>query len=928
MTGDITVARRYLLPPDRSFWHWQAGGDVVAWQGGSTIAFRAELVQILRRLAPERLPPLSTLLLVLAATRDNWDELPFEVGDSAAWGFTSEEAPEIAALLVNRNGLRKLRELDPELRCSVEAKVVLAESVFEQVRPVATPEEAAIILQYLEHGIVEVLQEATLAAVMQQPVGRLTHQDLRDLRRRIEAVDAAALRLRCRTSLDQLPLPATVELSQAQQVRNLLGLLQHDSELQGLARLARQLMAAVSLPRAVSDPDELQIGGLSDITNRGPLDRLLLTELVHDDLTLAVRVSVNEALYLRRESPPRTPERERALLLESGIRSWGAPRVFATAVALALVATTDSHTRVATFRAQGADAIPIDLLSREGLIEHLEALQPESHPGDALHAFARHLAEGKLAAQPVIVTTEDVLADEAFVQALTHSPLATVHVATVNRDGDFLLIERNLRGRKTLRQARLDLATLFADEPARRVSELIDRDWVTDLPAVFSILPFPLLLSTSLRQEQMIHLKDQGVLGVTKDGRLMHWHQMQPLGAVQLSDALPIGRLHWYPQQSTGATVLAVLAERQSHALHLLKVRLHEQKCETVVLELAKTARIIAIHNGVVLAVQDNQLLSIDKDSGEVVEQTDVPNQVAWKQDRFFRNAMRDQWYAAGFDGRSTRFEPVFDRDPDQTPWLFTMFECDGVEGPVGITRSGDVCFTATGETWQVERDPVNSLNIALNIANVQHHGSRVVLQTKGTEQIGGCVVDVVTRTVSRWKRGDAFSLLYPNAHRFITPRSHRHRFSQIDVETAAGQPKQLILVSRKQMRLAIRFMDSDVPALRHVRLMPHGKGAATSPRARAFKQLKTPQLGFSLSRAQWDDGSEAFLDSRGLLHLRSSDRTIPEVTIVLADGELGGWCSDGRLWGAKYYTGRSRDAAVDQDVYHGAIAGFIRGIL
>ena len=81
------------------------------------------------------------------------------------------------------------------------------------------------------------------------------------------------------------------------------------------AGFARQLMAAVTLPRRLADPEEIAMGGVSDISNRGPLDRLLLTELVHDDLTLAVRVSSNEALYLRRESPPRDAWREFSISL-------------------------------------------------------------------------------------------------------------------------------------------------------------------------------------------------------------------------------------------------------------------------------------------------------------------------------------------------------------------------------------------------------------------------------------------------------------------------------------------------------------------------------------------------------------------------------------------------------------------------------------
>ena len=107
-----------------------------------------------------------------------------------------------------------------------------------------------------------------------------------------------------------------------------------------MARLARLLLAAVHMPTPLSLREELPVGGVSDISNRGSLDRLLLSELANDDLTLAVRVAMNEALYLRREIPPSTPQHHRAILVDAGIRSWGVPRVFATAVALAFMAST------------------------------------------------------------------------------------------------------------------------------------------------------------------------------------------------------------------------------------------------------------------------------------------------------------------------------------------------------------------------------------------------------------------------------------------------------------------------------------------------------------------------------------------------------------------------------------------------------------
>ena len=43
----------------------------------------------------------------------------------------------------------------------------------------------------------------------------------------------------------------------------------------------------------------------------GDFDRLLVSELAHDDLTLSVRIALNEALYLRREAPARDPRPHR-----------------------------------------------------------------------------------------------------------------------------------------------------------------------------------------------------------------------------------------------------------------------------------------------------------------------------------------------------------------------------------------------------------------------------------------------------------------------------------------------------------------------------------------------------------------------------------------------------------------------------------------
>jgi len=62
------------------------------------------------------------------------------------------------------------------------------------------------------------------------------------------------------------------------------------------------------------------------------------------------------------------------------------------------------------------------------------------------------------------------------------------------------------------------------------------------------------------------------------------------------------------------------------------------------------------------------------------------------------------------------------------------------------------------------------------------------------------------------------------------------------------------------------------------------------------------PNLGCTLQVAEWPSGSKAFLDSRGLLHLKSHDPSLAEVSLVLSDGEVAGWTSDGYVCGPSFF--------------------------
>ena len=67
MNDIISPVVRYFGAGPDSFWRWTADGEVVEWFDGETICYRKDLENILFGLCESGLPPLDTVLLVLAA---------------------------------------------------------------------------------------------------------------------------------------------------------------------------------------------------------------------------------------------------------------------------------------------------------------------------------------------------------------------------------------------------------------------------------------------------------------------------------------------------------------------------------------------------------------------------------------------------------------------------------------------------------------------------------------------------------------------------------------------------------------------------------------------------------------------------------------------------------------------------------------------
>ena len=639
----------YLTPSHPSFWRWE--GDSITLTTGQTLTFRQELAVLIRHLHPFGLPPIESLLLLLAATRDQWDEL------AAHWRLSLKEYhPDLIRSHLPKNweerfdsNLAQVHQLAPTCKRDPRAVRVIAEIVFEGCEQTIRYGEK--VLDLLERGFIPPEAQSRDAKAAAK---RFVH-GLHPLLRKLPELTPERLAFRLRTGLDSALTPLANDRPLALQVRSLLAELEGDPQWQGLARLTKDLMATVHVPRALADPEDLPLGGFSDVTNRGSLDRLLVSELAQDDLVLSVRLALNEALYLRRESPPKAPQNARLILIDNGIRLWGIPRLFATAVALAMEAMTEPQAKVSVFvPTQHQQLKEVALHTRPGLTEALSHLHSHTHPGNALLELTNQLTkDARNTGDLILITHADVIENPSF-QSVMALLTGTLYIAAIDRQGRYAFYQYSQQHRKTLRQAQLNLNDLLQSTSDQTLS-LIRTDVPPHLPAIFHQQPFPIRLPLNVSRERLVFTKHEGLLKISKDGRLLHFPD-EDKGGIQISDRLPHGRPVTVFASSSVAEGQFLTASHNNHKLTLCYAAPHSEELKGVVIKHRSLPLQINVLRQLLIVVSTEKITVHDPFTGEMLTESLMHSKVS----RCFGDLVfsENRWYRISIDGMNASLIP------------------------------------------------------------------------------------------------------------------------------------------------------------------------------------------------------------------------------------------------------------------------------
>jgi hypothetical protein len=232
---------------------------------------------------------------------------------------------------------------------------------------------------------------------------------------------------------------------------------------------------------------------------------------------------------------------------------------------------------------------------------------------------------------------------------------------------------------------------------------------------------------------------------------------------------------------------------------------------------------------------------------------------------------------------------------------VLTYVDVPGVEGPVAILDDGNL-FHSNDARLQVVN---HGLSCPVRLAAVSRCGSVVIISDESAKSFraiatrDGSVTHVFGNPKSWYHSAFGFGDI-------VRPQAVRNKFSKIFVDPGG----RLVLVSRKSESMISLSADG------HIFLQSWRTVSSDKRLAAAFRPVPGPQgCGYSLQVAKWQDGSLAWLDSRGMLHLKSSDTSLPEMTLVLRDGALAGWTSEGRTFGMAYFAGEAR-LGTEMDAY------------
>jgi ribosomal protein L7/L12 len=485
------------------FWQWEEDAEVVALQGGSTIAYRAQIVLLLNTLAPQGLPPFGSFLLALVAINRSADsELSFIKNNLI--NYWEKKAPTSTEFIKSAfQFLQVLKDLPYEYKTGERREIVLRTIFANCHNPINIKTSIG-----LASSLNTKRQYAKIFSQAKPLNNRIVSRDMNVLsliRRKFLTPESIIESMIDLPKLEELEVEADNKNPSEPIYIDFVDELIHSNYTFEIGTLIKPIWAGFNIPIFTSHPSEQPLGGVSDLSLKGTFDKLLASEFANDDLVFMSRIVNNEALYLHREMPPVNNKLERVILLDNSLKIWGTPRILAFATYLAIAKHPKSLSESNAYLV-GKDFLPIYSNNFGDIIDSLQKVDTGLHSGQGLTLFLEKNRYNKQL-EIFYITTEEGLKYPQVQKQLADYHSLFKYIITTNKNGEINFYRNKNSSSKLVQTIRLPLEKLWSKKDQSTTnSKETDLNPEKNKSSLLLLLPTPTQIRKTMLLDEDVYV--------------------------------------------------------------------------------------------------------------------------------------------------------------------------------------------------------------------------------------------------------------------------------------------------------------------------------------------------------------------------------------------------------------------------------------
>ncbi|WP_157547137.1 hypothetical protein [Kordia zhangzhouensis] len=482
MNNAQSIASRYFQSYQDYFWQWeidymfygsvinvvqdyQGGINCISIPDGMTIAYKEQIEQVLKIITPNGIPPFGSLILAFLAT--NPGEVRFAINQ-----IFNENLQEI---LVNRSEFSTETINLEDARKFLDILIMLPESykkgkrrmdlfafLFENKNYTLSSKHADEVLTLIKNKEFELNE----CGEKRQLTITAFSKDINALAYLYFLYPTKEALLKAWLKIETVPVELEdTEIHNFSDNPDLLQQLLEDPKTFFMGSLVKRIWSGIQLPMHYVHPGEMPLGGISDITNKGTFDNILLSEFANDDLIFLHRIANKEALFVRRETTPEEDLRTRIFLIDTTIKNWGTPKILSFATAFSLIHHPKNEMNFLSF-VLGEKYKNIHFDTKENIIENLQLTSASLDAANALSLFLNECEEENI--EITFFTTPKTLEHAAIRSIFNKHNASFGSIITADAGGNIKVYTLKNGSKRLAKHIVLPLEELWAKPPRKR----------------------------------------------------------------------------------------------------------------------------------------------------------------------------------------------------------------------------------------------------------------------------------------------------------------------------------------------------------------------------------------------------------------------------------------------------------------------------